>query len=86
RPNGWIRKQLELETNGFTGRLEEISPWLKKSDNAWISPTGTGEHGWEETPYWLKGYGDLGYVLGDKRITEDAKQWIKGVLSSRRSN
>lgn len=86
RPEGWIRKQLELEANGFTGRLTEISPWLDKKNNAWLSPTGKGEHGWEEVPYWLKGFGDLGYVLGDKRIIAEAKTWIDGVLASERPN
>ena len=86
RPEGWVRKQLELETEGFTGRLTEISPWLHKKDNAWLSSTGAGKHGWEEVPYWLKGFGDLGYVLGDKRIIEEAKVWIDGVISSQRDD
>ena len=85
-PEGWIRKQLLLETEGFTGRLGEISPWLEKKDNAWISPTGAGKNGWEEVPYWLKGFGDLGYVLNNKRIIDDTKVWIEGVLSSSRPN
>ena len=30
--------------------------------NAWTDRSGQGHSGWEEMPYWLKGYGDLGYV------------------------
>jgi hypothetical protein len=86
RPDGWVRRQLELETEGFTGRLAEISPWLEKKDNAWLSSTGAGKNGWEEVPYWLKGFGDLGYVLGDKRIIDESKVWIDGVISSQRPN
>ncbi len=86
RPEGWVRKQLELEAEGYTGRLTEISPWLSKQDNAWLSPTGVGKNGWEEVPYWLKGFGDLGYVLGNKRIINEAKVWIEGALKSQRSN
>ena len=86
RPEGWIRKQLELEAEGFTGRLTEISPWLVKKNNAWLSPNGEGVNGWEEVPYWLKGFGDLGYVLKDKRIIREAKQWIDGVISSQRED
>ena len=67
-PAGWMRKQLELQAEGFSGRLPEISKWLKKENNAWLSPTGVGENGWEEVPYWLKGFGDLGYLLSDQRI------------------
>ena len=52
----------------MTGRLSEISPWLKFEDSAWSDPQGKGKNGWEELPYWLKGYGDLGYVLNDPEI------------------
>ena len=57
RPEGWVRKFLELQRDGLTGHLGEISAWLEKDDNAWLT-TG-GDHGWEEVPYWLKGYSSL---------------------------
>src|SRR5579871_641849 len=81
KPLGWVRKQLELEASGFTGHLEEISGFLDHKDNAWLSPNGEGKNGWEEVPYWLKGFGDLGYELGDKRIIDDAKYWIEHVMA-----
>jgi hypothetical protein len=81
-PRGWLRHQLELEANGMTGRLEEVSPWCKFDGNAWTNPQGHGHSGWEEMPYWLKGYGDLGYVLRDERIIADAKRWIDAILAS----
>jgi hypothetical protein len=81
-PNGWLRHQLELEANGMTGHLEEISKWCKFEDNAWVSPTGEGHSGWEELPYWLKGYADLGYVLKDEKIIQNARKWIDGVLGN----
>jgi hypothetical protein len=80
-PRGWLRHMLELEARGMTGRLEEISPWCKFEGNAWVSPTGEGHSGWEELPYWLKGYGDLGYVLHDEKIIAGARKWIDGVLA-----
>ena len=64
-PRGWLRHQLELERDGMTGHLEEISPWLNFAKSSWADPQGRGNYGWEELPYWLKGYGDLGYVLKD---------------------
>src|SRR6202044_1192658 len=67
-PGGWVRKYLELQRDGLTGHLEEISAWLDKKDNAWYSGTGEGSHGWEEVPYWLKGYGDLAYLLKDSAM------------------
>ena len=82
RPEGWLRAQLTRTADGYTGHLTEISRFCKFEGNAWVSPTGQGENGWEEVPYWLKGFGDLGYVLGDKRITAEARKWIEGVLAN----
>src|SRR5205807_1159009 len=66
KPRGWLRKQLELQAEGFHGRLDELSKFLKKENNAWLSKKGGGQSGWEELPYWLNGFGDAGYVLGDQ--------------------
>src|SRR5207237_39595 len=38
-PRGWLRKQLELQAAGFHGHLGEISEFLKKQNNAWLSST-----------------------------------------------
>lgn len=81
-PRGWLRHQLALEAQGLTGRLEEVSPWCKFDGNAWTNPQGHGHSGWEEMPYWLKGYGDLGYVLKDDRIVANAKKWIEAILAT----
>src|SRR5580765_3423964 len=81
-PKGWLRHQLELEANGMTGRLPEVSKWCKFEGNAWATADGQGDNGWEELPYWLKGFGDLGYVLKDERITKEARKWIDAVLTS----
>ena len=81
-PRGWLCHQLELEANGMTGHLEEISKWCKFQDSAWAAPDGQGEFSWEELPYWLKGYGDLGYVLNNREIIQHARKWIDAVLSS----
>ncbi len=82
RPEGWLRHQLLLMSRGMTGHLPELSQWCKRENSAWMSPKGQGEHGWEELPYWLKGFGDLGYVLGDERIIKEARDWIEAALAS----
>lgn len=82
KPSGWLRHQLELETEGMTGHLEEISKWCDFEKSAWATPDGSGEFGWEELPYWLKGFGDLGYVLNDPRIIKKARRWIDATLAS----
>lgn len=85
-PGGWVRHQLEMERDGMTGHLEEISPWLDFAKSSWADPQGRGKYGWEELPYWLKGYGDLGYVLKDKAVVAEAKKWIEAVLATQRED
>src|SRR6188474_2892505 len=85
-PKGWLRHQLELERDGMIGHLKEISPWLNFDKSAWANKEGKGERGWEEMPYWLKGYGDLGYVLHDNAIIAEAKRWIEAAMSSQRED
>ena len=86
QPRGWLRKQLELQADGFFGHLPELSRFLTKDDSPWLSPNGEGEKFWEEAPYWLKGYGDLAYVLGDRKLLDEAKVWINGVIGTQRED
>ncbi|NIG53914.1 beta-L-arabinofuranosidase domain-containing protein [Chitinophaga sp. Cy-1792] len=85
-PGGWLKKQLELQRDGLTGHLGEISIWLSKKDNAWLNKEGKGTYGWEELPYWLKGYANIGYVLQDQHMIAAAKFWIEAVLNNQRDN
>jgi DUF1680 family protein len=81
-PDGWLRKQLELQANGFHGHLTQISTFLKKDGNSWLAKDGQGQRGWEEVPYWLKGFGDCAYLLGRDDQIQEAKTWIEGALAS----
>src|SRR5579872_676288 len=56
RPEGWLRTQIQLMADGFMGHLPEVSHWARFEGSAWASPTGQGQNGWEELPYWLRGY------------------------------
>ncbi len=86
KPEGWLKKELELQASGFHGHLEEISKYLQKENNAWLDPQGKGEHGWEEVPYWLKGYSNCAYVLGDKKMIKEAEYWLKTVIRNQRED
>lgn len=86
RPEGWVKEFLLRQRDGMTGHLTEISGWLEKENNAWLSPDGTGKHGWEEVPYWLKGYLSLAYTLDDKDMINEAHTWIEAALNSQRSD
>ena len=86
KPKGWLLECLNRQSNGLNGHLDEISAWLQKNDNAWLSDNGKGKWGWEEVPYWLKGYGDLAYILNNSKMIEETKVWIEGALKSQRPN
>jgi len=77
-PQGWLLSQLELMRTGFTGRLKELSKFLG-SGSGWLT---LKDKGWEEMPYWLKGFGDLGYLLKDPALIAESKKWIEEALGS----
>ncbi|MEX0586485.1 MAG: beta-L-arabinofuranosidase domain-containing protein, partial [Pirellulales bacterium] len=81
-PRGWLRAMLETEARGMVGNLPELSRWCRFENNAWTDPQGKGHSGWEEMPYWLKGYGDLGYVLKDEKIIAETRRWIEAILKT----
>lgn len=84
KPKGWLLETMTRQRNGLSGHLGEISAWLNKDKNAWLSPEGKGDWGWEEVPYWLKGYLSLACALNDSAMLKEAKIWIDGALSSQR--
>ena len=78
KPKGWVLTQLRLAADGLTGRLPELSKFCQP-DSGWLTGQGAG---WEEAPYWLKGFGDIGYVLGDQRIISETAKWLDATLAS----
>ena len=82
KPKGWLLGQLRLMRDGMTGRLPELSRFLGE-DSGWITLKGPG---WEEMPYWLKGYADLGYILGDPGIIAAAKKWLDLAMRSQQED
>jgi hypothetical protein len=86
KPAGWLRHELQMEADGMTGHLEEISQWCNFNSNAWVDPNTPGKLGWEELPYWLKGYGDLGYVLRNEKINKESRRWIDAILATQRED
>jgi len=86
KPGGWVKKQLELQADGYFGHLGEISKFLIKENNSWLSTDGSGDHGWEEVPYWLKGYSNIAYILERDDMIEETKIWIEAVLNSQQED
>lgn len=84
KPGGWLLTQLQLQKDGLNGHLGEISAWLQKEDNVWLK--SGGKWGWEEVPYWLRGYAGLSYLFEDKNMLDEAKIWIEAILNSQRED
>ncbi|WP_347245047.1 beta-L-arabinofuranosidase domain-containing protein [Thermogutta sp.] len=87
RAEGWLKTQLQLEADGFIGHLHELSRFLAPDGNAWLDPHGEGDRSfWEEVPYWLKGYGDLAYLLERPEMIAEARRWIEPTLQGQRED
>ena len=84
KPEGWLLKQLQLQRDGLNGHLGEISAWLDRNNNAWL--VDGGDRGWEEVPYWLRGYSHLANLLNDPEMQKEAKFWIDAVIASQKDN
>ncbi|MDR0510584.1 MAG: glycoside hydrolase family 127 protein [Rikenellaceae bacterium] len=80
RPEGWVGRQLELQADGLNGHLGEISSWLQREDNAWLGKGG--RWGWEEVPYWLRGYFASACIRGDSAMLAESRFWIEAMLES----
>lgn len=84
QPKGWLLEVLNRQKNGLNGQLGTVSDWLDKNNNQWLSDQGN--HGWEEVPYWLRGYSSLAYILNDEVMKQEAKVWFEAVLTHLKVN
>jgi hypothetical protein len=86
KPQGWVRRQLELEAEGFIGHMGEVSGFLNKADNAWLKPDGKGGCFWEEVPYWLRGYASMAFLLEDPKLIAEARLWLEPSIVGQRAS
>ena len=83
KAQGWLANQLQLQLNGLNGQMTQVSHFLQYNTTGWITPS---QIGWEEVPYWLRGYGDLAYVTGDATALATTRQWINGIIATQQSD
>ena len=76
-PEGWLKRQLEIQAEGLSGNLHKMWPDIK--DSRWI---GGNREGWERVPYWLDGYIPLTYLLKNEEMIGVVKKYIDAIVSS----
>lgn len=77
KPQGWLKKQLQIQADGLCGNLDKV--WPDVRDSAWI---GGDREGWERVPYWLDGFIPLAYLLDDEDMISRAKKYVGAVISA----
>lgn len=75
KPEGWLRRQLEIQAEGLSGHLDLIWPDIR--DSKWI---GGDKDGWERVPYWLDGFIPLAYLLDDEELKQRAKKYVDAIV------
>jgi len=80
KPKGWLERQLRIQADGLSGRLDEFWPSLGP-DSGWLG--GTGES-WERGPYYLDGLVPLAFLLEDPKLIAKAHKWVNWTLSNQR--
>ncbi len=81
KPEGWLRRQLEIQAEGLSGNLHKIWPDIR--DSAWI---GGKCEGWERVPYWLDGFIPLAYLLEREDMIATVKKYIDAIVSSQKED
>src|SRR4051794_26776685 len=82
RPEGWLKRQLELQKAGLTGSAEEIYDALARS-SGWL---GGGGESWERSAYCVKGLVALAYTLDDPELAQRAEKWSDWALAGQRAD
>ena len=80
QPKGWLAHQLTLMADGITGRLPEYGPYFREDRNGFFYPDTP--KGWEEVPYWLRGYYPLAVLLQDEKMLSLSQQYIEKMFAS----
>ena len=81
KPNGWLKRQLEIQANGLSGNLDKV--WRDVRDSSWI---GGDAEGWERVPYWLDGFIPLAYLLENEDMIARAKKYIDAIVANQKSD
>lgn len=81
KPNGWLKRQLEIQADALSGNLDKM--WPDVRDSAWI---GGDREGWERVPYWLDGFIPLAYLLENEDMIGRARKYIDAILAAQKAD
>ncbi len=81
KPEGWLKRQLQIQADGLSGNLHKIWPDIR--DSGWI---GGNREGWERVPYWLDGFIPLAYLLQNEEMIGTVKKYIDAIVSAQDSD
>ncbi|MEW2517336.1 RICIN domain-containing protein [Actinacidiphila alni] len=80
---GWLDGRLRQQLAGLCGRYADISHFLAMDTSGWVHPDRVG---WEEVPYWLRGYVDLAVLTQDATALAAVRRWIDAIVATRQSD
>lgn len=81
KPQGWLKRQLEIQAEGLSGNLHKIWPDIRESK--WV---GGKCEGWERVPYWLDGFIPLAYLLEREDMIVTVKKYIGAIVSAQQDD
>ena len=94
--HGWVHNMLVIESHGMIGRMDAVkngrdvvdgpADWCDYNKTAWTHRGSMSANGWEELPYWLRGYVPMAYLLKNKRMMADAAHWVNGIMSTQQAD
>ena len=79
KPEGWLKRQLQIQAEGLSGHLDQI--WPDVRDSGWL---GGERNDWERGPYWLDGFIPMAYLLEDEALIGRAKRYIDAILAGQK--
>ncbi|WP_329180961.1 RICIN domain-containing protein [Streptomyces sp. NBC_01477] len=76
---GWLDGRLRQQLAGLCGQYASTSHFLAMDNSGWVHPEKSG---WEEVPYWLRGYTDLAILTGDSTALAAVRRWVDAIVAT----
>ena len=77
--SGWLAGELRRQLAGLCGQYASTSHFLQMSGSGWVHPSQVG---WEEVPYWLRGYVDLAVLTQDATALAAVRSWVDAIVAT----